>query len=344
MSQPPPLEIRHEDLDRGDRHARRNSRGLVDEFARARDEGDFLDELAEEVGDLDAGLLVALGPRFLRRDLRGGLHVVGVVRPDLGGDPVLQRRDDVAAVGVVLGVGREHEQDVERDADREAADLQIALLEDVQEADLDAGLEVRQLVDREDPAVGARHDAEVDHLFVGIGPALRGRLDGVHVADEIRDRHVGRRELLPVPLGARNPRQGRVVALLREEAAAVLGDRQEGVLVQLAAGDRGDLGVEQVDEHPQETRLGLPAQAEEKQVVLGQDRVVQGGKHGSLVTMDSLERVLALGQGAPEVLAKLLLDAARPVPARFQLAECLWLVHSSPGVSPLIPSPVAASG
>ena len=89
------------------------------------------------------GAAVALEPGLLRRDLRRGLHVLGVVREDLRGDAVLQRRDDVAAVGVVLGVGREDEQDVERDADREAADLEVALLEDVQQADLDARLEVR---------------------------------------------------------------------------------------------------------------------------------------------------------------------------------------------------------
>ena len=106
---------------------------------------------------------------------RGDLHVVGVVREDLRGDPVLQRRDDVAAVRVVLRVRGEDEQDVEGDADREAADLQVALLEDVQEADLDAGLEIGQLVDREDPAVRARNDAEVDDLLVRVRPPLRSR-------------------------------------------------------------------------------------------------------------------------------------------------------------------------
>ena len=50
---------------------------------------------------------------------------------------------------------------------REAADLQVALLEDVEEADLDARREVGQLVDGEDAAVGARDDAEVDDLLVG---------------------------------------------------------------------------------------------------------------------------------------------------------------------------------
>ena len=37
----------------------------------------------------------------------------GIVRADLRAEPVLQRRDDPAAVGVVLGVRGRHEHDVE---------------------------------------------------------------------------------------------------------------------------------------------------------------------------------------------------------------------------------------
>ena len=105
------------------------------------------------------------------RVIGGGLDVVGVVGEDLRRDAVLERRDDGAAVGVVLGVGREDHQDVERDAHREAADLEVALLEDVEQADLDARRQVGQLVDGEDAAVGARDDAEVDDLGVGEGRA-----------------------------------------------------------------------------------------------------------------------------------------------------------------------------
>ena len=85
-----------------------------------------------------------------------------VVRPDLRPEPVLERRDDPAAAGVVLGVGAGDDEQVERQADREAADLDVALLEDVEQADLDALGEVGQLVDREDAAVGARDEPVVD--------------------------------------------------------------------------------------------------------------------------------------------------------------------------------------
>ena len=53
------------------------------------------------------------------------------------------------------------------------ADLDILLLEDIEEADLDARLQVGQLVDGEDAAVGARDDPEVDRPLVSVMQPLR---------------------------------------------------------------------------------------------------------------------------------------------------------------------------
>ena len=84
------------------------------------------------------------------------LDRVRVVRPDLRAEAVLERRDDAAAAGVVLRVGAGDDEQVERQAQRVAAHLDVALLEDVEQADLDALGEVGQLVEREDAAIGAR--------------------------------------------------------------------------------------------------------------------------------------------------------------------------------------------
>ena len=89
------------------------------------------------------------------------------MRADLGADAVLERRDDLAARGVVLGVGREGHQHVERQADRVALDLDVAFLQDVEEADLDLAGEIGQLVDGEDAAVGPRQQAVVHRQLVG---------------------------------------------------------------------------------------------------------------------------------------------------------------------------------
>ena len=117
------------------------------------------------------------------------------MRADLRPEAVLQRRDDPAAVRVVLGVGRRDEHEVERQADLVAAHLDVALLEHVEQADLDALGEVGQLVDGEDAAVGARDEAVVERELVGEVAAL-GDLDRVDLADQVGDRRVGGGELL----------------------------------------------------------------------------------------------------------------------------------------------------
>ena len=99
------------------------------------------------------------------------------MRPDLGADAVLQRRDDLAARRVVLRVRREDEHDVERQPHRVAFDLDVALLEDVEEADLDLAREVGQLVDREDAAVGPRQQPVVHRQLARELDAAARRLD-----------------------------------------------------------------------------------------------------------------------------------------------------------------------
>ena len=129
-----------------------------------------------------------------------------VVGPDLRPEAVLERRDDPAARGVVLRVGRGDDVQVERQPDDEAADLDVALLEDVEQADLDPLGEVGQLVDRDDAAVGARDEPVVEGQLVGQVAAL-GDLDRVDLADEVGDRDVGRGELLGVaPVARRSTR------------------------------------------------------------------------------------------------------------------------------------------
>jgi len=141
------------------------------------------------------------------------------VRADLGAEAVLERRDDPAAVGVVLGVGAGHDVHVDRQANLVAADLDVALFHDVEQADLDALGQVRQLVDREDAAVGPRHEPVVNRQLVGEVTAL-GDLDRIDLADEIGDRDVGCRELLTVAAIARDPADLGLVTALGDGLAA----------------------------------------------------------------------------------------------------------------------------
>ena len=126
---------------------------------------------------------------------------------NLGADAVLERGDDFAARGVVLGVGAEDERDIERQAHGIAFDLHVAFLHDVEERDLDFAGEVGQLVDGEDAAIGAGQQAIVHGELAGeVLRAARG-LDGIEIADEVGDGHVGRGQLFHVALVAARARR-----------------------------------------------------------------------------------------------------------------------------------------
>ena len=128
--------------------------------------------------------------------------------------------------------------------------------------DLDALGEVGQLVDGEDAAVGARDEAVVDGRRVRQVAAL-GDLDGVHLADEVGDGDVRRGQLLAVAPVARQPVDGRLVALARDHRDGVGLIGRERVVVELGARDDRDVLVEQADQQSREARLGLAALAQE---------------------------------------------------------------------------------
>ena len=110
--------------------------------------------------------VVPPGPRLLRRDGQRVLPRARVVGADLRPDPVLERGDDLAARRVVLRIGAEHQQHVQPQPHGIALDLDVAFLQDVEEPDLHLAREIRQLVDGEDAAVGARQQAVVHRQLV----------------------------------------------------------------------------------------------------------------------------------------------------------------------------------
>ena len=136
------------------------------------------------------------------------------------------------------------------------ADLHVALLEHVEQADLDPLGEVGQLVDGEDAPVDPRDEAVVQGQLVAEVAAL-GDLDRVDLADEVGDGGVGGGQLLAVALRAVHPGDRRVVAELVDQVDGEAGDRVVGVVVDLRAGDDGQPLVEQADQGADDAGLGL---------------------------------------------------------------------------------------
>ena len=240
---------------------------------------------------------------------------------DLGAEPVLQRGDDPAAVGVVLGVGRGHQQHVERQPQRVAADLDVALLHHVQQRDLDALGEVGQLVDRDDAAVRPRDQAEVDGLRVAEAAAL-GDLHRVDVADQVADgRCPGWRASRRTAQTRCRQATGRSSpsSAARRRDAGVIGS--SGCSPQLGALDhRGPL-VEQADQGAQQPGLALAALAEQYDVVPGEQRALELREHGAVEADDAGPRVAPRAQRREQVVADLGLDAARQVAGGTQFAR-----------------------
>ena len=98
---------------------------------------------------------------FLRGDGDAFFDGGRIVGADFRADAVFQRRDDLAARGVVLGIGAEHQHDIERQADGISLNLHVAFLHDVEQAHLDFSRQVGQFVDGEDAMIGARQQSVV---------------------------------------------------------------------------------------------------------------------------------------------------------------------------------------
>ena len=194
-------------LHRGDREPGRDAGALVDLRRLPDRPGEPGDDLEQVVGH-DRRRVGAVDVPDQRRLLRDQRQLVGeverVVGAHLGAEAVLERGDDPAAVGVVLRVGAGDQQQVQRQPQLVAAHLDVALLQHVEQRDLDPLGQVGQLVDGEDAAVGARHQAVVHGLRVAERAAL-GHLDRVDVADQVADAGVRGGQLLAVPLAAVPP-------------------------------------------------------------------------------------------------------------------------------------------
>ena len=253
-------------------------------------------------GRVEPGFLLGDGDALLERGR--------IVRADFAADAVLERRDDLAARGVILRIGGEDQHQIERQPHRVAFDLHVAFLHDVEQAHLNLAGQVGQFVDGEDAAIGARQQAVVHRQLVGnVLPAAR-RLDGIDIADHVGDGDVRRGQLFHVAMLAVEPGDGRFVARFRNQVAAAPADRTVRVVVNLAALDVGRDLVEQRGQHADEARLGLPAQSQQNEIVARKNGVDHLRHHGILESQNAREKILAALQFADQIIAKFVLDGS----------------------------------
>ena len=175
-------------------------------FDSPRDDAHLLDDLPHEVGHHHGELAAQVDARLLLHDLDAQLPLARIVRVDHRADAVLELRDHLAAAVVGGRVGREEDQHVDVEPDRIAADLHVALFEDVEQADLHQFVQLGQFVHGEDAAVHPRNQAEVQGLL-GRHARAAGQLGGVDLADDVGELRA-RGQPLGVALLARPPGDG----------------------------------------------------------------------------------------------------------------------------------------
>ncbi len=207
------------------------------------------------------------------------------MRADHRADAVLERGHDSTAVGVVLRVGREDHAEIEVESNRIASDLDVPLFQHIEQTDLDLGGEIGQLVDGENSAVRARDQAEV-HGQLARKVSTLGVLDHIDFANQVGDRHVGSGELLVVSPISADPLDRGPIALLGDELTSLLRDGRQRMIVDLGAGDDRNRFIEEMDQLTEHPGLGLTAQTQEQDIMLGQDRVLDLRDNGLLVAED----------------------------------------------------------
>ena len=194
--------------------------------------------------------------------------VAGIVRANLRSNAVFQRRDDFAARGVILRIGAEHQRHIERQPDGISLNLHVAFLHDVEQSHLNFAREVGQFVDGEDAAVGARQQAIVHRQFAAKFVAAARRFDGIDVADQVGNRHIGCRQLFHVAFFRREIRNRRLRRpAARSSSRQRPADRRVRIVVNFASGDIWHLRIEQRGQRAQDAAFRLPAQSQQNEIV-----------------------------------------------------------------------------
>ena len=135
------------------------------------------------------------------------------MRTNLGADAVFQWGDDFSTRRIVLGVGGEDEEDVERKTQGIALNLNVAFLHDVEESDLNFAGQIGEFINGKDAAIGAWEKAVVDGEFVGEVAAAASGADGIDITDDVGHSYVGGGELFDEAIVAGHPRDGSIVAV-----------------------------------------------------------------------------------------------------------------------------------
>ena len=166
-------------------------------------------------------------------------------------------------------------------------------------------------------------------------PSARG-FDGVDVADHVGDGDVGCGEFLDISAIARNPGNRRGIAFLGHPVAAGAADRIVRIVVDFAARNGRQVGVQKTHQAAKDASLCLAAQAQQNKMMLRKKSIHDLRNHGIFVTVDAGEERLSPLEFAQQVLPQFLLDGSirQPFLGPFALTKlterCGLRFHEAP--------------
>ncbi len=286
-----------------------HARTLVDFLVLASGEGDALDHLLHILRNVQL-VAIAPGPRLLRSNRDAFVERSGIVRANLRTNAIFQRRDDLSTRRIVLRIGAEYKGDIKGQAHRISLNLHIAFLHDVEQTHLNLAGEIGQLIDGKNASIGARQQPVVHRQFAAEFMPAACSFNGIDIADQIRNRDIGSRQLFYVPILGSEISDGRAVAVLGDFLMAAAADRRIRVVMDLAAGDVWHLRVKQRCKGAKDPAFCLSTQAQQNEIVARENSVDDLRYDSVFIPHNSRKKRATLAQFADKIVAELILYTA----------------------------------
>jgi hypothetical protein len=186
--------------------------------------------------------------------------------------------------------------------------LNVAFLQDVEQGDLDAGLQVRQFVDHEDATVAAGNQTKVNDFFIGITEPKVGCFDRVEVTDQVRNGNVWCGEFLGVAFAAVQPSDAGIVTVLGEEFDRAAAQRCKWIVLQFRTIHNWNPFVQQSHHLAGKAGFGLTPKAQQDHVVAAQNGPFDVGNDGVFVAVNAGKDFFARFELDNQVVAELIFD------------------------------------
>ena len=151
--------------------------------------------------------------------------------------------------------------------------------------------------------------------------ALGGRLNRIDIADQIGDGDVGRGELLTQPGIPVQPLDLDRLAALRHQIDAALADGLIRIVVDLAPLDDRDILVEETGKVSNDARFCLASEPQEHDIVLGKNRVHNGGYDSLLEADDRWKKRFIPAELLDQVVSDFIFDGLDSVAGLPELTD-----------------------